>query len=90
MNPRGRAVATLDVADAKRRLGDGMTLKGSLNTSSLVAATPDAVYQLTRGVLAQGKPGGRFIPSSGCCLGRDTPPENVDAMVRACEGFDAY
>ncbi len=36
------------------------------------------------------KAGGRFILSSGCCLGRDTPPENVDAMVRACEDFGGY
>ena len=43
-----------------------------------------------RQVISQGKPGGRFILSSGCCLGRDTSPENVDAMTRACEDYGAY
>ncbi len=53
-------------------------------------ATPDEVYALTRDGIAAGKAGGRFILSSGCCLGRDTPPASVDAMVRACEDFGVY
>jgi MtaA/CmuA family methyltransferase len=80
----------VDVAAAKQRLGGRLTLKGNLNTSTLVAAKPDAIYQLSRSLLARGKAGGRFILSSGCCLGRDTPPANVDAMVRACEDHGAY
>jgi uroporphyrinogen-III decarboxylase len=75
---------------AKRRVGERLTLKGNLNTATLVRAQPDEVYGLTREMIAQGKSGGRFIVSSGCCLGRDTPPENVDAMVRACEDCGAY
>lgn len=80
----------VDVPDAKRRIGKTMTLKGNLNTSKLVSSTPDEIYQLTRTLIEQGKPGGRFIVSSGCCLGRDTPPVSVDAMVRACEDFGEY
>jgi MtaA/CmuA family methyltransferase len=80
----------VDLANAKHRIGSEMTLKGNLNTSTLIAASPDAIYQLTREALRLGKPGGRFILSSGCCLGRDTPPCNVDAMVRACEDHGAY
>jgi uroporphyrinogen-III decarboxylase len=77
----------VDITGAKQRVGDRMTLKGNLNTSSLVKSKPDEIYALARDAILQGKPGGRFILSSGCCLGRDTPPENVDAMVRACEDF---
>jgi len=80
----------VDIPQAKRRVGDRITLKGNLNTATLVRATPDEVYALTREVVAQGKPGGRFILSSGCCLGRDTPSGNVDAMVRACEDTGFY
>ncbi|MFO1492658.1 MAG: uroporphyrinogen decarboxylase family protein [Kiritimatiellia bacterium] len=80
----------VDIPDAKQRVGDRMTLKGNLNTSTLVHAGFDEIYALTRDVIRQGKPGGRFILSSGCCLGRDTPATNVDAMVRACEDFGAY
>ena len=80
----------VDIADAKRRVGHAMTLKGNLNTSSLIRSTPDEVYGLTRDGIAAGKAGGHFILSSGCCLGRDTPPASVDAMVRACEDFGSY
>jgi uroporphyrinogen-III decarboxylase len=80
----------VDMPDAKRRIGRAMTLKGNLNTSALVKSTPDELYAMTRDLIRQGKPGGRFILSSGCCLGRDTPPASVDAMVRACEDFGAY
>lgn len=80
----------VDLPKAKQRVGDRLTLKGNLNTSTLVHAQPDEIYALTRGIIEQGKPGGRFIVSSGCCLGRDTPPANVDAMVRACEEAGAY
>ena len=80
----------VDIPHAKRRVGDRMTLKGNLNTSMLVKSKPDEVYALTKEIVNQGKPGGRFILSSGCCLGRDTPPENVDAMTRACEDSGGY
>jgi uroporphyrinogen decarboxylase len=80
----------VDMLDAKRRIGHAMTLKGNLNTSMLISSTPDEIYQKTRELITAGKPGGRFILSSGCCLGRGTPPASVDAMVRACEDFGAY
>jgi MtaA/CmuA family methyltransferase len=80
----------VDVAEAKRRIGDRVTLKGSLNTSTLVHSKPDEIYDLARDLIRDGKPQGRFILSSGCALGRDTPPENVDAMARACEDFGGY
>jgi len=80
----------VNLPQAKRRVGARLTLKGNLNTTTLVRSKPDEVYALTRELIAQGKPDGRFIVSSGCCLGRDTPPENVDAMVRACEDAGAY
>ncbi|MEI6175457.1 MAG: uroporphyrinogen decarboxylase family protein [Verrucomicrobiota bacterium] len=80
----------VDIEQAKLRLGGRMTLKGNLNTSTLVKSKPDEVYALAREAILRGKPDGRFILSSGCCLGRDTPPENVDAIIRACEDFGAY
>lgn len=78
------------IPQAKRRVAGRLTLKGNLNTATLVRSKPDDVYTMTREIITQGKPEGRFIVSSGCCLGRDTPPENVDAMVRACEDAGAY
>ncbi len=78
----------VDLADARGRVCDRMTLKGNLNTTNLVQSSPDEVFALATAAL-QASRGGRFILSSGCCLGRDTPPESVDAMVRACKEFPA-
>jgi uroporphyrinogen-III decarboxylase len=48
------------------------------------------VFESARLAIEQGKAGGGFILSSGCALGRDTPPENVNAMARAALQFGVY
>lgn len=75
----------VDLADARQRIGERIAIKGNLNTTTLVRGSPSEVYELSRSALRamRGNPG--FILSSGCALGRDTPPENVDAMLRAAK-----
>jgi uroporphyrinogen decarboxylase len=72
----------VNMVAARARLGKRVSLKGNLNTTTLVKATPQAIYQLSRRLI-QDMADGSFILSSGCALGRDTPPENVDAMAQA-------
>ena len=73
----------LPLEAARDRIADRVSIKGNLNTSILVHGKEAEIYQLSRQAIEtmQNKPG--FILSSGCALGRDTPPEHVDAMVRA-------
>ena len=73
----------VDPLQARARLGPGMALKGNLNTTTLVQAGPETIYQLSKNLLdsMEAQPG--FILSSGCALGRDTPQINVDAMTQA-------
>ena len=75
----------VDLADARQRIGERISIKGNLNTTTLVRGSPSEVYEISRQALSamQGNPG--FILSSGCALGRDTPPENVEAMLRAAK-----
>jgi hypothetical protein len=73
----------VDPVQARTRLGPAIALKGNLNTTTLVQATPEIVYRLSRELLDAMKNQPGFILSSGCALGRDTPPANVDAMVQA-------
>lgn len=80
----------VDLRAAKSRIGSRVSLKGNLHTSRLVQATPAEVYEDARCVIEAAKPGGAFILSSGCALGRDTPPENVSAMARAARDFGVY
>lgn len=80
----------VDLAEAKAALGSRVSLKGNLHTTRLVQSSPEAIYEEAREAIRRAKSGGGFILSSGCALGRDTPPENIEAMVRAaleCGGY---
>lgn len=80
----------VDLAEAKARIGDRVCLKGNLNTTTLVEARPDKIYEEARQLIETTAGGGGFILSSGCALGRDTPPENVEAMAQAALDYGQY
>jgi MtaA/CmuA family methyltransferase len=80
----------VDLHAARARLGPTISLKGNLHTSKLAQSTPAEVYEDARSAIQAAGPSGGFILSSGCALGRDTPPENVAAMVRAVNDFGSY
>lgn len=80
----------VDLAEAKARIGDRVCLKGNLNTTTLVSRGPDEIYEISRQAIEAAAAGGGFVLSSGCALGRDTPPENVDAMAQAALDYGQY
>jgi len=80
----------VDLRAARALVGSKISLKGNLHTSKLAQSTASEVYDDARRVIEAVKPGGAFILSSGCALGRDTPPENVASMARAAEDFGVY
>ncbi len=53
----------VDLADAKRRLGDRVTLVGNIQTHDLMTAPTDQVVELVRNCVRRGKPNGRFALS---------------------------
>jgi uroporphyrinogen decarboxylase len=67
-----------------------MSIKGNLHTTALVHDTPQQVFETAREAIQKAMRGGGFILSSGCALGRDTPPENIEAMARAAMEFGGY
>ena len=71
------------MAEAAKQIGPKVALKGNLNTSTLVQADEREIRMLSRKTIEKASQAEGFILSSGCCLGRDTPPENVDAMAMA-------
>ena len=77
----------VDLRAARTRVGSKISLKGNLHTSKLAQSTGAEVYDDARHAIEAAKPGGAFILSSGCALGRDTPPENIAAMARAARDF---
>ncbi len=77
----------VDVAQAVKQIGDRVALKGNLNTSDLVQAEANEISKLSRKAMDNAIGTKGYILSSGCCLGRDTPPENVDAMAAAAVDY---
>ncbi len=80
----------VDLGEAKARIGHLISLKGNLHTTHLLQSSSEVILAEASLALEQAKAGGGFILSSGCALGRDTPSENVDAMIHAAEEFGRY
>jgi len=71
------------LADAKRALGDQITLLGNLDqVNFLKSATADAVAERAREIMRVGKPGGRYLFACSDFLEKNTPVENVKAMLQ--------
>lgn len=79
------------LAEAKTVLGDRLCLLGNLDqVDFLKRATPAEVAARTRAIVALGKPGGRYIFSTSDYLEKDTPRENVVAMIAAAKEAGCY
>jgi uroporphyrinogen decarboxylase len=79
------------LADAKAALGDKVCLLGNLDqVEFLKRATPQAVAEATRRIVETAKAGGRFIFSTSDFLEKNTPRENVVAMLRAAQEAGRY
>jgi len=78
-----------DVAAVVRRIGDRVSLKGGVNTLTLLTGSPDEVRAETRKVLdaAWGHCRG-FILGSGDDIPRDTPFANLDAMIETARSYE--
>ena len=79
------------LADAKAVLGDRICLLGNLDqVDFLKRATPAEVDAATRAVVRVGKPGGLFIFAASDYLEKNTPRENVVAMIEAAKDEGRY
>lgn len=79
------------LADLKREYGTALTLKGNLHTTDvMLRGSVDDVIAAGRQALQDAAEGGRFILSTGDQCGRDTPDENLRAMVEVVEEYGRY
>jgi hypothetical protein len=84
-------LGTVDLADAKARLGTRVFIKGNLDpVNTLLNGTPDDCLTASRERLATGKPGGGYILSSACSVAPHTPPENILQLRAAVEEAGWY
>jgi uroporphyrinogen decarboxylase len=80
-----------DLADLKRNWGDRITLKGNLHTTDvMLRGTAEEVVRASRKAMDDAAEGGRFILSTGDQCGRDTPDENLHAMIETAREYGRY
>ncbi len=77
-----------DLARAKELFGPRVSIMGNVpSTDVMLLGTPEDVERESAACIAKGGPGGGYLLGADCLLARDTPAENVKAMVRAAERF---
>jgi len=85
--PLGR----VDLAEAKRRVGDRLFIKGNVDpVNVLLAGDRAAIAADVERRVAAGRPGGRYILSTACSIAPRTPRDHVLALVEAGERHGVY
>ncbi|RPI62888.1 MAG: hypothetical protein EHM48_03375 [Planctomycetaceae bacterium] len=80
-----------NLAELKKLYGHKLTLKGNLHTTEvMLRGTPDDVIRAAKKAIDDAAAGGRFILSTGDQCGRDTPPENLRALVETARTYGRY
>lgn len=80
-----------NLAELKRLYGDKITLKGNLHTTeTMLRGTAADVVAAAKKAIDDAAEGGRFILSTGDQCGRDTPFENLQAMVETARTYGRY
>jgi len=80
-----------DLAELKRRWGDRIVLKGNLHTTEVMLhGTVADVVRASQQAIDAAAEGGGFVLSTGDQCGRDTPDENLEAMVHTARTYGRY
>ena len=81
----------VDIAEAKRRVGSKLCIKGNINTFGfMLKATPDEVREKCKRLIDAAAADGGFVLSTGDQCGRDTPHANLFAMVEVAQTYGKY
>ena len=73
----------VEVADAKRRVGNRVALMGGVNTLTLSQGSAEEVYEEAMACCRDGGGGGGYILAAGDMVPDHSPEENVKALVKA-------
>ena len=80
-----------DLAELKKRYGNKIVLKGNLHTTEvMLRGSVDDVARASKKAIDDAGHGGGFILSTGDQCGRDTPDENIRAMVETARTYGKY
>lgn len=73
----------VDYPSAIEMVHRNVCIKGNINPVDLLKGTPEEIEAAAHQLLSVGYP--RFILSAGCEVGRDTPEENLHALVHSAK-----
>ncbi|MEI7905394.1 MAG: uroporphyrinogen decarboxylase family protein, partial [Candidatus Firestonebacteria bacterium] len=77
--------------DLKKLYGDKIVLKGNLHTTEvMLRGSVEDVIRESKKCIDDAAKGGRFVLSTGDQCGRDTPFENLRAMVATARSYGRY
>lgn len=80
-----------NLAEIKRRYGSKLSLMGNLHTTDvMLRGTPQTVIEASKRAIDDAGAGGGFILSTGDQCGRDTPDENIYAMIETARTYGRY
>lgn len=80
-----------DLAQIKKEFGSKISLMGNLHTTEvMLRGTPQLVAVESKKAIDTAAEGGGFILSTGDQCGRDTPDENILAMVEIARTYGVY
>lgn len=80
-----------DLKELKRLYGKKIVLKGNLHTTNvMLSGTVQDVIDASKKAIDDAAEGGGFILSTGDQCGRDTPLENLEAMVHTARTYGKY
>lgn len=81
----------VDLGEVKKRFGDKFCLKGNVNTfETMLNGSPADVEREAKHCIDAAAAGGGFILSTGDQCGRDTPDENLFALVDTAKNYGRY
>ena len=80
-----------DLAEIKKSFGDKISLMGNIHTTDVMLyGSVEDVKKACRKAIDDAAYNGGFILSTGDQCGRDTPDENIKAMVEVAETYGKY
>jgi uroporphyrinogen decarboxylase len=80
-----------ELGKLKESYGNKLTLKGNLHTTTVMLhGSPQDVILASRKAIDEAAEGGRFILSTGDQCSRDTPFENILAMIDTARNYGKY
>jgi uroporphyrinogen decarboxylase len=80
-----------DLKELKKLYGDKIVLKGNLHTTNIMLnGSVQDVIEASKKAIDDAAEGGRFILSTGDQCGRDTPDENLFAMIETAKTYGRY